>query len=472
MRLSAEEIARAVHGRLIQGDREAWARGVSTDSRKIAGGELFVPLRGPRFDGHDFIGSALAQGANGALIEEGRMDWAKRPEAKGKFLIAVRDGLRALGDLARDWRSRQRAQVIAITGSNGKTTTKEMTAGILSGRHRVLKTEGNLNNLVGLPMMLLRLTAEEEFAVLEMGMSRFGEIRRLKEIADPTVSLITNIAPVHTEFLGSIEGVARAKGELWEDLRESDWIAVNVDDPRVQSLAAPLRCQKRTYGLRNEAQIQGRDLRVEPGRGIQFSMIIDGSEHPVRLNLFGRHQVSNALAAAALASIVGVPTEGIVAGLEKFQPYPGRGKLLAFPGSIQVWDESYNSNPVSLEATLRAFIEMKDHHRGLAVVGDMLELGSGSAQWHEEIGRRIAAMALEHLLAVGTETKHLLRGAGAAGMEAHRLHWAQSPEEILSALIGLIREGDWIFVKGSRGMALERVIEGLRRHLEKRESEG
>lgn len=467
MKLSAGDIARATRGRLFLGDPATAVMGVSSDSRKASGGELFVPLKGPRFDGHDFVAAAMAQGAAGSLVEEGREEWARRLGLPGKFFIAVQDVLQSLGDLAHDWRSRQSARIVAITGSNGKTTTKEMTAGIFSRRHRVLKTEGNLNNLVGLPLMLCRLNPEHELAVLEMGMSQFGEIRRLKEIADPALSLITNIGPVHTEFLGSEEGVARAKGELWENLRESDWIAVNTDDGRVRALAEGTPSHKKTYGIGPEAEVRGQNIALQPGRGIQFSLVLDGTGHLIRLHTFGRYHVTNALAAATLASIAGIQAEEIVAGLEQFQPYEGRGNILYLPKQIRILDESYNSNPVSLQATAAAFAEMKGENRGLAVIGDMLELGPGSAAAHEKSGRKIGAMPLDHIFALGKESRHLAAGAQAAGLAADRLHWAEGHEAILSELTRVLQPGDWILVKGSRGMRLERIIEGLRRYLEK-----
>lgn len=463
-----EEIIKATRGTLIQGDPAARAKGVSTDSRTVLPGELFVPLKGPRYDGHDFIAEAIAKGAEGFLVEEGRIEGARRLCPSGRVMIAVKDALQALGDLANHWRCRQPATVIAITGSNGKTTTKEMTASLLSTRYRVLKTVGNLNNLVGLPLMLLRLGSDHEFAVLEMGINHFGEMRRLKEIADPQLSLITNVGPVHTEFLGNEDGVARAKGELWEGLRESDWIAVNADDPRIRALASSVSCRKKTFGIEREAEVRGQDITFEPGRGIGFSLTLDGSSHRVRLKLYGRHHVYNALAAATLASIAGVRGEQIVAGLEGFQPYPGRGTLLALPRQIRILDESYNSNPVSLQAVAAAFVEMKGANRGIAVIGDMLELGADSALLHAKAGRQIGGMNLGHIFALGQNGPYFLEGAKAAGMEGDRLHGFEDAESLLSALVRVLQEGDWILIKGSRGLRLERIIEGLRRYLEER----
>jgi UDP-N-acetylmuramoyl-tripeptide--D-alanyl-D-alanine ligase len=434
--------------------------GASSDSRKIGKGELFIPLRGSNFDGHRFIDEALKKGAAGALLEqEKEIAGSSFPD---RFLIRVPDTLQALGDLAHFWRKRQTTRVVAITGSNGKTTTKEMTARILASRFRLLKNEGNLNNLIGMPLSLLKLSGEHEAAVLEMGMNAFGEIRRLKAIADPQVSLITNIGRAHLEFLGDLEGVARAKGELWEDLRKEDWIAVNVDDERVANLAASIQCRKVTYGIQNPSEIRGREVRAEAGKGIGFTLQAGNREMRVRLSVFGQHNVYNALAAASLATAMGIGGDEIASALEGFQPVSGRGKPVLISDRIQVLDDSYNSNPDSLEATLSAFAEMKGAGRGIAVLGDMLEIGPLSGEFHEEAGRRVGAMHFAHLFVFGEAARHLAVGAKASGMEEGRIHFSEDMEELLQTLGKTCVSGDWILIKGSRRMQMERVIEGLK----------
>jgi UDP-N-acetylmuramoyl-tripeptide--D-alanyl-D-alanine ligase len=463
--LSAEEITRATQGELRSGKLLARAVGVSSDSREIGEGELFIPLRGPNFDGHRFIGEALKKGAAGALSE--KEEEIAGPSFPDKFLIRVPDTLRALGELARFWRRRQTARVIAITGSNGKTTTKEMTVQILARRFRILKNEGNLNNLIGLPLSLLRLSEEDEVAVLEMGMNAPGEIRRLKEIADPQISLITNIGRAHLEFLGDLEGVARAKGELWEGLREDDWIAVNVDDERVVNLAASARCRKVSFGIRNPAEIQGGEIRAEAGKGIGFTLRTANQERKVNLCVFGRHNIYNALAAASLAGAMGVEGSEIAAGLETFQPVYGRGKPLFLPGGIHVLDDSYNSNPDSLEAALAAFAEMKGEGRGIVVLGDMLEIGPLSKEFHERVGRLAGGMRFAHLFVFGEAARHIAVGAKTSGMEAGRIHFAADMEELLQTLEKTLVPEDWILIKGSRRMRMERVIEGIKLRFER-----
>ena len=460
--LSAGEIAQATGGVIFQGSSPCRIHGVSTDSRKIQPGELFVPIEGPNFDGHQFIRQALEKGAAGSLFRTGWEQRAGGFEGFGKFLIRVEDPLKALGDLAHFWKRRHsRVKMVAITGSNGKTTTKEMAARALSGTFRVLKTEGNLNNLIGLPLMLLRLSDEHEVAVLEMGMNLPGEIRRLKEIAEPPVSLITNVGRAHLEFLGSLEGIARAKGELWEGLKRDDWIAVNADDPRVVELAAAVHCRKKTFGIRERAEISAEGISVEAAGGTRFSLKLEGKTMPIRLNAFGRHNVSNALGAAALAAILGLDAGKIAAGLDGFQPHPGRGRIHPLGRGLHLLDDSYNSNPDSLQATLEAFGDMKGKARGLVVLGDMLELGPGTAGFHEDSGRRVGALGFDHLFFCGEQREHLAEGAKSAGMEESRVHTFANPEEVPDSLEGRVREGDWILVKGSRRLRMERVVEAL-----------
>ena len=445
---------------MISGNARHPAAGVSTDSRTIGAGELFVPLKGSNFDGHRFIAAALQRGACGTLLERGEEGAAV--SFPDRFFIRVPDTLKALGDLAHFWRERHRVKVAAITGSNGKTTTKEMAARIFERRFRILKNEGNLNNLIGLPLSLFKLSAEHEVAVLEMGMNAPGEIRRLKAIADPQVSLITNVGRAHLEFLGSLEGVARAKGELWEALREEDWIAVNADDERIGRLAASARCRKKTFGIERPADIRGEEIGVDEGRGVHFALCTSGRKIRVNLSVFGRHNVSNALAAASLAEILGLEPEEIAAGLAAFQPFSGRGKLAFLPGGIYVLDDSYNSNPDSLRAALAAFAEMKGAHRGLAVLGDMLEVGLSSPAFHEQAGRDVGAMGLAHLFVFGDAVRGMAEGARAAGMDREKIHAPRDLKELAAGLEEVLEPGDWVLVKGSRRMRMERVVEALK----------
>ncbi len=428
-------------------------------------GELFIPLIGPNFDGHDFIREALTKGAAGALVQQGREAKVSGLLASENFFIRAGSTFQALGELAKFWRSRLPVKVVGITGSNGKTTTKEMTARILSGPFQVLQTEGNLNNLVGLPLMLLRLSPEHEVAVLEMGMSEPGEISRLKAIADPQISTITNIGHAHLEFFGNLDAVARAKGEIWEGLREDDCIVVNVDDPRIVELADSAPCRKKTFGLIQEADIRGEDLQVEPGKGIRFSLKMYGAKGKASLSVFGKHNVYNALAAAALASACGVRLGGILDGLEDFQAFSGRGRILHLRGNVHILDDTYNANPDSLKATLAAFAEMKGDNRGLVVLGDMLELGPGAARLHEQAGKEIGQMGFGPLFFLGKQAAELARGARAAQVNGNKIHLPGEPLELLDELGKVIETGDWILIKGSRRMHMEKIVASLEERL-------
>ncbi|HSR11290.1 MAG TPA: UDP-N-acetylmuramoyl-tripeptide--D-alanyl-D-alanine ligase, partial [Thermodesulfobacteriota bacterium] len=295
---------------------------------------------------------------------------------------------------------------------------------------------------------------------------REGEIARLREIADPRISLITNVGHAHLEFLGSLEGVARAKGELWQNLRPEDWIAVNADDPRVAALAASARCRKKTYGVDADADIRAVEIETEEP-GIRFTAACGRKKARVRLPAFGRHNVSNALAAVSVGTILGIDLERIASGLESFQPYSGRGRKIALGRKVTIIDEAYNSNPDSLEATLSAFREMKGKNRGILVLGDMLEVGPDSAEVHRRAGSRIGKMGFAHLFWMGDMGESLAAGAGDAGMCPRNIHVATDAKEILRALEAVLQEHDWVLVKGSRRMRLERIVEGLSARLGK-----
>jgi len=426
-----------------------------------------VPLQGDRFNGHDFIEEALNQGAAGSFLRRQEESRVKGWDFPGKFLIRVEDVLESLGDLAHFWRRRQPACIVAITGSNGKTTTKEMAAHILSEKFNVLRTEGNLNNLIGLPLMLLRLSPEHEVAVLEMGMNRRGEIRRLCAVAAPQVSLITNIGRAHLEFLGSLEEVARAKGELWENLAGEDWIGVNLDDPQVCKLAAVARCRKKTYGISPAAEVRAESIGLDSPHGICFTLAVDGTKRSVGLRAFGCHQVSNALAAACIGAILGVEMDGIVTGLETFRPVPGRGQILPLGRNISVFDDTYNANPDSLNATVSAFLALTGKRRGILVLGDMLELGSASAEAHQKAGKEVGEKGFAHLFFLGEYAAHLAAGARAAGVKGERIHPLGTHQEVVAGVKEILEDKDWILIKGSRRMAMEKILQGLIHHLGK-----
>ena len=451
-----KEIAEATGGSMI-GEPGALATGVSTDSRAVARGELFVALRGERFDGHDFVSAAAERGVGIFLVDE---TWqGAHPLPLGSAAVVVPDTLKALGDLAAWHRRRFKITVVAITGSNGKTTTKEMLARILTQTGPGLKTEGNLNNLIGLPLTLLRLSGRERWAVLELGMSEFGEIDRLAEIALPDLGIITNVFPAHLETLGSVEGVARAKGELFLRLQPGGWAVYNVDDPLVAKSPTPAFVNRLTFGLRG-AEVSSASIKTLGKKGESFTLRFPNEETQVLLAAFGRHNVYNALAAAAAAHALGVSAELIRLGLEEFTPYDKRFQLEELSGVVLI-DDSYNANPASMAAALETLREVREEGRAAAVLGDMLELGAGTEEAHRELGR-LAAGCVERLYLLGDLAGLVAEGALAAGFAPDALLLARDHDELSRELLDWVRPGDCVLVKGSRGMRMERVAQAMR----------
>ncbi len=450
-------ILKNLPGRLVQGDLNSQARGVSTDSRTIQKGNLFVALAGPHFDGRAFLSQAFERGAVGALISG---PWSLDSTPDPRMIIEVDDTLQALGDLARLWREPFSLPLVGITGSNGKTTTKEMLAGILEPCGPTLKNPGNLNNLIGLPLTLLGLGPEHRFAVLEMGMNRSGEIRRLSAIAGPTVGLITNIGPAHLEGLGSLEAISRAKGELFEALTRKDWAVINQDDPRILELSTRCRSQKITFGLDSRAEVRAEEVRLDSS-GLVFWLCTQGQRREIRLPLPGRHNVGNALAAAAAALILGLSLDRIQGGLEGFSPPAHRLQIRPGPRGAHLIDDSYNANPASLQAALTTFQSLRQDRRGGLVLGDMLELGGSSRTAHQEIGTRIGGLGVDYLVTIGQYTPALMAEALKGNRPPAKAVHCSSPTEVMEQLDRLIQAGDWVLIKGSHGMALETIAAAL-----------
>lgn len=433
---------------------------VTTDSRQVSPGALFVALRGEHHDGHSFVATALRDGAAYALVDHlpVGVDPAK--------LIVVPDTLRALGDLAAWTRRQHRLAVCAITGSNGKTTTKEMLASIcllaqeLGRVHGVLKTEGNFNNLIGLPLTLLRL-ADEDVAVLEMGMNRPGEIARLTEIAAPDLAVVTNVGLAHLEGVGgTIEGVARAKGELFATMDPKGAIAVNIDDARVVQIAAPFRGRKITFGSGGE--VQSRAVADRGLEGLRFELVIGSRTAEVNLRMVGAHNVSNALAAAAVAHLLGFPIDTIAGGLSQALSPPERLQILRLRNGVTLVDDAYNANPSSVEVAMDTLQRMPG--RLLVVLGDMRELGSESGHAHHRIGERAAASGCAGIYLLGEQAVEIGAGARQAGMASNAIQHCDNHEELAKQVAADWRSGDCVLVKGSHGMRLERVVFLLREY--------
>jgi len=455
------QVLLATGGRLVSGPAEAVFRRVCTDSRAVAAGDIFVALAGDKHDGHDFLAAVVQKGASCLVV-------SRLPEETMEAaIVLVRDTLVALGDLAAYRRSLMPGlQVLAITGSSGKTTVKEMTAAILAGKHAVLKTQGNYNNLVGLPLSLLPVEIHHDFAVLEMGMNQPGEIARLTEIADPDIACITNVQDAHLAGLKNIAGVARAKGELFAGLKTWGKVVVNLDDKRVRALARRCGQEKITFGRRPRADVRATRLKSLGEQGMAFTLRIGGESARVRIRGLGAHNVQNALAAAGMAHAACLEFKDIVDGLQSFQPFEKRLQVQKLPGGVRLLNDAYNANPSSMLAALETVREMDRLHRKVAVLGDMLELGTGSAEAHRKLGLAVARLGFDYLLAVGAFSRDLVEGGRSAGMEKGRAlcfadkgalgHWLRK-----SMQKGLLTQGDWILLKGSRGMRMETIAQEL-----------
>jgi UDP-N-acetylmuramoyl-tripeptide--D-alanyl-D-alanine ligase len=456
-----EEVLRTTGGKLLQGEEKAFFQGISTDSRTVGEGELFIALKGPRFDGHHFALMALEKKAGGVLIEEDKARDIRWNGYRPKAVIAVKDTLRALGDLARERRRRYRTPVVALTGSNGKTTTKEMISACLETTFPILKTKGNLNNLIGLPLTLLNLTEKERVVILEMGMNVPGEIRRLTEIAEPDVGLITNIQKVHLEGMGSLERVKEEKGELFRRMRRDGTILVNQNDPHVIDLASEFSGQKITFGVEKSADMMAKEIRLRGVEGTSFNLILEGEEMEVNLPLLGRHFIPNALAAIGVASLFGIEVKKVKDALEHFQPFPMRMEVIHLKGGKTLINDAYNANPRSTELALETLTEMKGKGRAIAVLGDMLELGDFAEEAHQQLGEKVEELSIDLLLTMGEKAPLLVESAIRHGFEPKRTRIVESHSEAISILKEVMQEGDWILVKGSRRLAMERIVEGL-----------
>ncbi|MEW6669131.1 MAG: UDP-N-acetylmuramoyl-tripeptide--D-alanyl-D-alanine ligase [Thermodesulfobacteriota bacterium] len=465
--ITAGEIARAAGGTLIRGSGRTPFTALGTDSRSIVSGQVFWALKGERFDGHDFAAEALRQGAAGVVIRQDRQGILLPPSAGA--VIAVPDTLRALGDLAAWWRHELPARVAAITGSVGKSTTKEMAASILGLGQKTLRNRGNLNNLVGLPLTLFQLEADHRAAVLEMGMNRPGEIARLTEIADPDVGLITNVARVHLEGLGDIQGVARAKVELVERSSPRARIILNGDDGTLMKTAAAFGHRIMTYGVGRAHDVRARNIRNLGRDGLTFDLDHEGGTVPVRLRIAGSQHVYNALGAAAIALSLDASPEQVREGLYAFQGIQGRFTLTGLPGGMTLVDDTYNSNPFALRAALESLRSLiAPGGRVIVGLGEMMELGGETESAHFEAGEMVAALSPGYFVAMGEHAWQMIEGALRKGFPRERAATAASHGEMARMLGRAAKEGDLIFIKGSRRMGLEKVCEILKKERKRR----
>ncbi len=452
-----KDLLEATGGRLIGEDCAEHLPGLSIDSRTIREGEVFVALKGEHFDGHDFVAQAFEKGAWGAIVQE---DWHRAHPHRLRRGIAVDDTLAAFQAIAASRRRRHPVPLVGITGTNGKSTTKEMLSAVLSLRGPILKNAGNFNNHIGVPLTLLAFEADHWAAILEMGMNRVGEIRRLAEIARPSIGVITNVGPAHLATLGTLENVARAKAEILEGLAPDETAVLNGDDPRVSSLARRTQAKVLTFRIHGEADLIARDLQAPNGRGVAFRLHRGSEDTLVRLPVPGRHNVANALAAATAATALGVDLETIHRGLEGFNPLSMRLEVRSVAGRRFI-NDAYNANPHSMASALETLESLKGTARAFLVIGDMLELGEYALEAHLELGASIARMAIDGLITFGELARYVAEGAAAAGMPSERITHCRDLETVRERVLAETKEGDLILVKGSRGMKMERVLEGV-----------
>jgi UDP-N-acetylmuramoyl-tripeptide--D-alanyl-D-alanine ligase len=461
--LTAGDIAAATGGELLGDSGQPFDR-LAIDSRTLEAGDLFVAIRGERFDGHRFFDEALGKGARGFVVERA---WAAArgqvAVSPGVAMIHVDDTTRALQAVARDVRRRSGARVVAITGSAGKTTTKEVTAEFLSGRYRVFRNKGNLNNHIGLPLSLLELRSRPEVAVVELGMNHPGEIRTLVGIAEPEVRVWTNVGDAHLGFFDSADAIADAKAEILEHARTTDVLVANANDPLLMARAGAFAGQVITFGMDTKADVEARDVTIRGLEGTAARVRTRGGEAVIETPLLGLGNLSNVLAAVAVATHFDVPLAEAAEKAARLRPAYHRGELLRLPGGITLIDDSYNSSPSALKRTLETVGAATGSARKTAVLGEMLELGGHAESLHRDCGRAAAAAGLDLLIAVGgPAARALAEGAVAAGMPPGSVTHVATKDEAADIAARRIRPGDLVLVKGSRGIGTDAVVDRLK----------
>jgi len=458
--ITAGEVISPVKGNLACGNPDISIAGISTDSREILPGGIFFALRGDKFDGHDFVHTVVAKGASCIVVD--RRHEIKLPPGIDTAMIVVEDTLTALGDMASWWRHQFDVRVAGITGSAGKTTTKEMTAHILALSSETLKNKGNLNNLIGLPLTVFQLENKTAKMVLEMGMNRPGEIGRLTGIADPDVGLITNIGRAHLEGLGDMEGVARAKTELLERMSPQGKVILNGDDDLLMKASSRFKREVTTFGLKAENDVRADGVKGLGKDGTSFVLHFRGDSMEVTIRLPGLHNLYNALAAASIALSMNEPLANIAVGLNRYDGLKGRFKSVSLAKDIILIDDTYNSNPSSLRASLNSAKDMAGGGKRLIVgLGEMLELGDETVQAHLEAGGMVADTGASWFFAMGDHAAEMKNGAIKKGLDRERVFKVETHDEMIKGIEAVLEPGDVIFLKGSRRIGLDSVARGL-----------
>jgi UDP-N-acetylmuramoyl-tripeptide--D-alanyl-D-alanine ligase len=432
-------------------DQEAVAMGYSIDSRTLNPGDLFIAIAGERFDGHNYVQAALEKGAVGAIVEAGKHVAGDSPR-----LLQVDDTLKALQLLGAAARRLWGKPLLAVTGSAGKTTTKEILAHILSTRFRVMKSSGNLNNHIGLPLQLLKLEAEHDLGVVEMGMNHAGEIRALGELAHHDLAVVTAVAPVHLEFFGSLAEIARAKYEIIETLHPGGVAVLNADDDYVCQFGRDFKGKVVRFGIKRSADVSAQKIKLNGAEGSTFELVVGSVGEPVTFPLVGEHNIYNALAAAAAAMERGISPSQAAAALSSVAPPEKRGQVLNLHGATII-NDSYNSNPRALQAMIDTLASMKAERR-ILVVGEMLELGPTAEALHRECGKHAAEKKIDMVIGVRGMARAVAEAACGSGTQAQ---FVETPEQAGEWLARNLRQGDAVLLKASRGVKLERALDLL-----------
>lgn len=448
----------------MTGNMETMFTGVSIDSRTVSPTDIFVAIKGEIHDGHDFIKDAAQKGVKCFLVSKTDQEELRynNENIQNVVFIRVNDTIKALGDMALFNRIRSKILVAAITGSNGKTTTRKMTAAVIGRHFSTLSSHGNFNNHIGLPLTLLNLKVEHRWAVLEMGANHPGEIAYLSGICRPDIGVITNVGPAHLEGFGSLDGVALAKGELLDHMAPAGVAVLNAEDERVAAMAARASGKVLFYGTSKKADIRASNI-VEQKLGSSFTLELPDEHISIFLKIPGSFMVLNALAAASVGYQIGLDAAEIKTALENdFEPAKARMNILETEKGIHVIDDTYNANPDSMAGALKTLKSLRGRHRSVFVAGDMLELGEHAPVLHEKIGRIAADIRISKLYAAGSQAGKVAQGALAGGMSKEDI-FLGSKEEILYDLKKWLKRGDWVLVKGSRGMGMEQIVNGLKK---------
>lgn len=462
--MSIERLIEVTGGTLAGGDASAMVNGLALDSREVEPGNVFVALVGERADGHDFVRAAIDAGARAVIVTRAdeqllaQVTQSRDPDAA---VVLVDDAIKVIQALAAHHRARLLCPVVGVTGSTGKTTTKDFLRAVLKTRFKVVASEGNRNNELGVPLTIFEAGADTGVLVVEMGMRGPGQISELAAIASPTHGLVTNVGLSHVGVLGSQEAIADAKGELVEAIPETGAVFLNGDDAWTERLQARSRARVIRYGLGEACDVRAEEITVSPDSFPLFTLIARGERAAVTLPVLGRHNVYNALAAAAVALELGVDVGRIVEGLAGAKMSGMRMDVFESASGVTVIDDAYNANPVSMRAALAALMDVRVSGRHIAVLGDMAELGSLSELAHFQLGEEVARSGVHVLVTVGKLARRIAEGARAEGMDPDSVRPCATPEEASEVLDDLLEPGDAVLVKASRVMGLERVVEGI-----------